>query len=312
MSVVVPARDEADALPHLLERIGPQLRPGDELIVVDDGSTDRTATVAEEAGAQVLRIDAPAAGWSGKPHACWTGARAGGAELLVFLDADVRPGGDFLDRLAADVPADGLVSVQPWHVPGSWPEQLGLFGNVVALTACGEFSVLGPRPGGRLAFGPVIALRRDVYERTGGHGHPSVRSTSLEDVALARSVGRTELHTGRGSVTYRMYPGGGRAMWNGWTRTLAAGSAAAPPWATFATACWIWALAAAPFLGPIAYLLAVSQVAVVGRMAGRFSPILAACYPIPLVAFVVATVRSVAVAGLRRTVDWRGRSVPVR
>ncbi len=54
LAIIVPARDEAESLPHLLEPLVSQLRPGDELVVVDDDSTDATAAVAASLGATVV------------------------------------------------------------------------------------------------------------------------------------------------------------------------------------------------------------------------------------------------------------------
>jgi 4,4'-diaponeurosporenoate glycosyltransferase len=312
VAVVVPARNEAETLPHLLERLRPELRVEDELVVVDDGSTDGTAEVATARGATVVQPGDPPDGWLGKPHACWAGAQATTRRILVFVDADVRPQPGFLDRLVANVLDDGLVSVQPWHEPGSWSEQLSVFGNLAALGGSGEFTALGPRRRTRLAFGPVLAVERAAYERSGGHRHPGVRGATVEDLALARLFDRVELYTGRGTVSFRMYPHSARAIWDGWTRTIAAGSAAAPIWASVATAAWMWSLAAAPFLGAVAYLVAATQVGVLARLAGRFSPATAICYPIPLLAFVVVTIRSAFVAAVGRSVDWRGRPVRSR
>src|SRR4051794_17898437 len=56
-SIVVPARDEAATLPDLLASVLPQLTANDELIVVDDDSTDATAAVARAAGA--VLVEAP-------------------------------------------------------------------------------------------------------------------------------------------------------------------------------------------------------------------------------------------------------------
>ena len=143
VAVVVPARDEAEALPHLLAPLLPQLRPGDELVVVDDHSSDGTAAVAAAHGVTVVAAPALPPGWVGKPHACWIGADATTAPLLVFLDADVRPGPDLLDGLAAAIAHDEttVVSVQPWHdAPG--PAALA---SVVTLMGSGGFTVLGAR-----------------------------------------------------------------------------------------------------------------------------------------------------------------------
>ena len=118
----MPARDEAQALPHLLAPLLAQLRPGDELVVVDDHSSDGTADVAAAHGAMVVAAPVLPSGWVGKSHACWIGAGATTAPLLVFLDADVRPGPDLLDGLAASIEADAVVSVQPWHdARPAWP-----------------------------------------------------------------------------------------------------------------------------------------------------------------------------------------------
>ena len=62
-SIVVPARDEAATLPHLLGSLAPQLAPGDEVVVVDDHSADATAVVAAAAGATVVAAPDPRIGW---------------------------------------------------------------------------------------------------------------------------------------------------------------------------------------------------------------------------------------------------------
>lgn len=83
ISIILPARNEAAGLALTLPRLR-QLYPDAELIVVDDGSTDQTAQVAGEHGAQVLR----------NPYGMGNGAsikratRAAAGDILVFMDAD--------------------------------------------------------------------------------------------------------------------------------------------------------------------------------------------------------------------------------
>lgn len=83
LSVILPAKNEAEGLARLL----PELRarfPAAEILVIDDGSTDRTVLVAREHGAQVL--SAPYS--MGNGAAIKRGARAACAPVLVFMDAD--------------------------------------------------------------------------------------------------------------------------------------------------------------------------------------------------------------------------------
>jgi glycosyltransferase involved in cell wall biosynthesis len=84
VAVIIPARNEETALPVVLGEIPPDLRKA--VIVVDNGSTDRTGEVASRAGATV--VNEPRQGYG---YACAAGARAAaeqGADVLVFLDGD--------------------------------------------------------------------------------------------------------------------------------------------------------------------------------------------------------------------------------
>ena len=95
VAAIVIAWNEADALRLIL----PELPTDsiDELIVVDGGSTDGTADVAASLGAKVIQQSG-----RGYGDACWAGARAATADILVFLD------GDF-----ADDPAEFMRVLEP-------------------------------------------------------------------------------------------------------------------------------------------------------------------------------------------------------
>lgn len=311
VAVVIPARDESAAIAHVVAALAVQQRPGDELIVVDDHSTDDTAALAAANGARVVAAgDFSPTTWLGKPHACFVGAQASTAPLLVFVDADVHPPVDLLDRLAVAVDREpaSVISVQPWHETGGKGEQVGLLGNVVSLMGTGAFTPFRGRVAGTLAFGPVLAVDRSVYDAVGGHGNPGVRRTRVEDIALARAVGRSAVFTGRPDVRFRMYPQGLRQTFDGWTRTLAAGLGAAPAWAAIATAAWVWSLAGGWLGWSWAYPLSAVQVWVLGRRAGNLRWYSAVLYPVLVVVFVGAALRSVALRVSGREVSWKGRA----
>lgn len=103
VSVVIPARDASASLPECLLALRVQTYPRDryEVIVVDDGSRDNTASVAETFWARVVRIPP-----SGPAAARNRGVQAARGTLLLFTDADCAPGPDWIRRLT-DALRDG-------------------------------------------------------------------------------------------------------------------------------------------------------------------------------------------------------------
>ena len=106
VSIVVPAFDEQDRLGASIERILQYLSADDaqrtELIVVDDGSTDRTSEIAELAAASFPLITTRVIRYKenrGKGYAVKTGLLAANADIAVFSDADLSTPIDEIDKL---------------------------------------------------------------------------------------------------------------------------------------------------------------------------------------------------------------------
>jgi 4,4'-diaponeurosporenoate glycosyltransferase len=314
IAVVIPARDEAAALPYLIPPLVAQLRTGDQLMVVNDHSTDGTGDVAASLGATVVVPPALPTGWLGKPHACSIGAGATTAPHLLFLDADVRPAPDLLDRVGTELAAhpDSVVSVQPWHATGRWTEQASILSNITALMGCGAFTAAGNRVTATVAFGPVLAVDRSTYDAAGGHAHPDVRAMHTEDIGLARTVGRSRLFTGAPDTSFRMYPDGLTQTIRGWTRSIATGARFTRWWLTLATLLWVWSLAGGWLASPLLYPLSALQVWVLGRRAASVHPLTALLFPIAVAAFVVIFARSLFAVVFGRQVAWKGRTVAAR
>ena len=102
LSVVVPVRNGGRDFERCLRRLRDSRLADFELIVVDDGSTDDSAAVAERAGAIVVRFPSP----QGPAAARNRGAREASAPLIFFLDADVAVHPETLDRAMARFAAD--------------------------------------------------------------------------------------------------------------------------------------------------------------------------------------------------------------
>jgi glycosyltransferase involved in cell wall biosynthesis len=104
LAVVVPAKDEEATVGELLDRVARVRVPGHELhpILVDDGSTDRTAEVAREHGAAVIRhAENKGLGAAGR-----TGLRAAveaGASAVAYLDADLEYYPEDIPRLVEPI-----------------------------------------------------------------------------------------------------------------------------------------------------------------------------------------------------------------
>lgn len=83
LSVIIPAKNEEGAISEIVTRVRREF-PAAEVIVVDDGSADRTGHLASEAGATVVRHPESL----GNGAAVKTGARAASGNLFCFMDAD--------------------------------------------------------------------------------------------------------------------------------------------------------------------------------------------------------------------------------
>ena len=331
ISVLIPARNEVD---QILASVGSALAQDGvdvEVIVLDDRSDDGTLARLETIDDDRLHIVAGATlpeGWTGKNWACHQLSGRASHDLLCFLDADTRltPGAlaavcDVLDRERADlvsclVAADYRSAAQRTLLPMVNHALLALF--PVALMHVSRF------PRVALALGPFIAVRRDAYESVGGHAaHPD---EIVDDVRLARSVkrsgGRVRLANGTNSITTRWYPDLG-GIWRGFSKN-AYGAIESSPVLAALTCLALVPLLVAPFV-QAAIGVATGDVAaapviqcgllVGGRLVtarlGRDPVASSILHPVAVVFWGATLARSAQLSHGRRSVEWRGRSVPV-
>ena len=95
VAVVLPALNEAATVGQIVQTIHDELFGTlvDDLVVLDSGSTDDTAAVAKAHGARVVALDSVFPGLPslrGKGEAMWRALAATDADLVVFIDADLR------------------------------------------------------------------------------------------------------------------------------------------------------------------------------------------------------------------------------
>jgi GT2 family glycosyltransferase len=97
VTVIVPIWNRRDLLERLLCRLGAQTHPIAEVLVVDDGSEDGAAELAESSGARAIRID----GHSGFAKAVNRGIRESRTPLVAIVNNDVELAQDWLEKLVA-------------------------------------------------------------------------------------------------------------------------------------------------------------------------------------------------------------------
>lgn len=180
LSVIVPVRNGAEQLAESL----PALRASDlasdrwELIVVDDGSTDRTAEVADRYADRVLRLEG---GPRGPAYARNRGAEAARGDVLAFVDADVCVHRNALsamvDTLArrTDVSAIfGAYDTNP-RAPGVVSQYRNLLHHYVHTTQPGDADTF---------WAGLGAVRRLIFLQVGGFDEVRYPRPQIEDIEL--------------------------------------------------------------------------------------------------------------------------------
>jgi len=228
ISAIIPARNEEDNIEASVVSLAAQPEIA-EIIVVNDQSTDRTGEILAHLSKTVpqlivLESTALPVGWIGKNHAVWFGAQAAKCEWLLFTDADTVHLADSAHQALEDARAydAALVSYSPEQITQSFGERALIPFIYCRLSRKFDFAhVNDPSVPDAAANGQFLLIRRDAYEKIGGH--PAVANAVLEDVALARRAKQAGflLHfaSGQGIARTRMYRTFG-AMWQGWTKNL--------------------------------------------------------------------------------------------
>ena len=243
LSVIIPARNEAENLPSLLSDLRRQSAEIHEIICVDDNSEDATAQIIEEFQVRCVKLSGLPAGWKGKTWACQNGARAATGHLLVFLDADIRLSPTAIEKLVLEFQRKGRpVSVQPYHEVKKPHEYFSLFFNLIEIGATG-MSVLGTSQSFGL-YGPVFLVEKKTFDQF--HGFEMVKDNVAEDLNLGRYYHQqgidVDLLMGGDQITFRMYPRSFKDLWEGWVKNFSCGAISIRWWILSLFFIWITAL----------------------------------------------------------------------
>jgi hypothetical protein len=325
VTLLLPVRDEErDVIPCVAGLLG-QIPAAARVRVVDDGSTDLTASRVAAAAAGEPRLELVPAGplpegWRGQVNALATGARGVGPPWIATTDADVRLAPEAVARaLAAGIGGRlDLVSLAGLQEARGLGENL-ILPTVYALldARLGDWRRVADSTGAPVANGQFLLLRRQAWEECGGFA--AVRNAAMDDVAVAERLRERGFRTGffraPELLRVRMYHGFGEA-WRGWRRNLAA---ILPARSAVLTALLVLApagmLAAAVAAGrPAEALLLWAGGAAASGLARQGSgnhPLYALLYPAD--SLLLAALLLIGVFDRRsgRPIHWKGRQLPI-
>ena len=187
VSIIVPARNEAKTITHLIHTVRQQSPAGwsAEVVLVDDGSTDDTAAVARAAGARVVELGVRPGG--GNPAAARNrGALAALGDPLVFLDADCLPADGWLARLLEGHESGAEVMGGALDLPPRLPAMARCD------YYCGWYHVHSRRPGGQVPNHPPgnVSVRRAAFARTPGFTEQQPVAYAHEELAWQSEIRR--------------------------------------------------------------------------------------------------------------------------
>lgn len=238
VSILVPAKNEAKNIADCVHPLLAQLREGDELLVINNGSTDGTEAILKELGAAEIKavsrlarvapsfryLNTPPTpeGWTGKNYALHLGIDYAAGDWILFTDADTRHAPRSLDAALAF--AEGhqldLLTLLPRCITGSFWEELI---QPCAMAYMGLWFPIrktnDPHSKVHFANGQYLLVRKEHHQKIGGHD--GVKEAFLEDFALMK---KTKEAGNKGMCAFGMEIYGTRmydsfaTLWRGWRR----------------------------------------------------------------------------------------------
>ncbi len=202
VSLLIPARNEERSIAAALDAALASERVQLEVIVLDDGSDDRTAAIVREYVTRDARVHLQVApplpsGWCGKQFACSVLSRLASHQILCFCDADVRLTPDGLLRSVSFLNLSGasLVSGFPLQETGTIAEKV--FIPLMHFLLLSFLPMQAMRrtlnPAFAAGCGQLFVVNREAYELAGGHA--AIRNSRHDGISLPKAFRRSGFMT---------------------------------------------------------------------------------------------------------------------
>lgn len=197
VSVIVPARNEEIYIKRCLLSLLAQSYPSFEIIMVDDGSTDKTVRIAEainDERLKLIRVKTSPHGWSGKSWASHIGYLASKGQTLLYTDADSF----YYDKFAIAKVKLFMQKDRFDVVTGSPLIELNDIYSKLSMPLFNLFSVFRTVPSEKgkseNVIGGFFMVNRSVLDEIGGFSY--VRSSAQEDTDLGKRIRSAGFSTG--------------------------------------------------------------------------------------------------------------------
>ena len=327
VSVIIPARNEEKNLPVILQSLKNQTYIPNEIIVVDDFSTDRTNEIAHQFDVKVIKNTTLPDGWTGKNWAVWNGFLNSSGDILIFLDADVKLAPNAIESLLKTRErSGGAISVVPYHYTEKFYERLSLVPYLL-----GVFAFTSPferRNKQKGLYGSCIITTREDYEKV--NGHKSVREELLDDLSLGRRFIEgginVENYIGFELVSFRMYPNGIISEIHGFSKGAILSTAVLSPITITFIAIWMLGLLSVGLITPflaikihsqllpflLGYLIYAVQIMYFLKYTGDYGRIMPVAHFLSSIFFILVMLYSAYQLVFLGSVTWKGRKIKVR
>ena len=167
LSIIVPILNEIELLPELMTHLQYWQRRGCEILLVDGGSDDGSADVAEAIGFKVIRSV------QGRASQMNAGAAQAKGTALLFLHADTRMPNDGLEQIS---------SALKGHLWGRF--DIRISGDALMLTVIAFFMNMRSRLTGIATGDQAIFVQRELFEKAGGF----TEQLLMEDIELSKQL----------------------------------------------------------------------------------------------------------------------------
>jgi glycosyltransferase involved in cell wall biosynthesis len=327
--VIVPARNEEQALPACLDSLLQQDYSNLRILAVDDRSNDATRTIIDTLAAQnpdrlrALYVKQLPEGWLGKPHAMALAARHAIAveqpDYLLFTDADVLFQPQAIRRSLAQA-----VATEADHFVTFPTPIIKTIGEGTLLSYLGVMGLWATRPWlasdphakrDSIGIGAFNLLRTTAYQQLGGFD--SLRMEILEDLTLARRVKlaglRQRVAIAPGMVSLHWAPGA-RGVVNVMTKNLFAVFRFHLSFVLLA-ALWLALFCLAPVVflafsetrfAATLTLVSIAALYALSNRHSKVSPWYAALFPAGAALFLYSLLRSTFITLFKGGITWRG------